>query len=99
MCACEEVDSGHLAHVVVDDDERHGFVLVWPVSRSVANPAAADESPMTRKSAGCMRAGRRLANVPRAARSPRIFAEPLAEIVSERVHNPGVVIHREQDGL
>jgi hypothetical protein len=27
MCAREEADSGHPGHVVVDDEQRHGFVL------------------------------------------------------------------------
>ena len=27
MCAREEADPGHLVHVVVDDEQRHGFVL------------------------------------------------------------------------
>ena len=76
MCAHEEVDPGHLAHVVVDDEQRHGLVL-------------AGQRAQRRQSRG----GRRLTD------DAEVFAEPPTEIVSERVHDPGVVIDHEQDRL
>jgi len=76
MSARKEVDSGHLAHVVVDDEECHGFVLVGQFAQR-------------RQSSG----DRRVTD------DAKVFAEPPAEIVSERVHDSGVVINHEQNGL
>ena len=75
MCAGEDVDAGHLGHVVVDDEQRHRLVLVGQL-------------PQHRQSGG----GRRLTD------DPKVCAEPPAEIVSEGVHHPGIVIDHEQDG-
>ena len=74
--AGEEVDAGHLAHVVVDDEQRHGLVLVGQLAQHRQT-----------------RGGRRLTD------DAEVLAEPPAEIVPERVHDPGVVIDHEQDGL
>jgi hypothetical protein len=76
VCAREEIHSGHLAHVVVDDKQRHGVVPVG-------------QATQRRQSNGT----RRLTD------DAEVSAEPPAEIVSERVHHPGVVIDHEQDGL
>ena len=72
----EEVDSRHLAHVVVDDEQRHGFVLAGQFAQG-------------RESCG----GRRLGD------DTKVVAEPPAEIVPQRLDDPGVVIDHEQDGL
>ena len=74
--AGQEVDPGHLGHVVVDDEQRHRLVLAGQLAQR-------------RQSGG----GRRLAD------DAEVLAEPPAEIVAERVHDPGVVIDHEQDGL
>ena len=71
--ARQEADSGHLAQVVVDDEQRHGFVLVGQLAQH-------------RQSCG----RRRLTD------DAKVFAESPAEILSQRVHHPGVVIDHEQ---
>ena len=74
--AGEEFDAGHLAHLVVDDEDGRCDVLMGQLAQR-------------RQSRGGRRGTGNL----------EVLAEPQAEIVPHRPHDPGVIIDHEQDRM